>query len=163
MVGEIAVICQNKKAFAGIIQAANGIDAFLEALEEFHYRFAAFGIKDRGDYVLRFVEGVIDEVFGSFENLAIDFDLVGFEVGLRSQFRNSFTIDGNAAGNDEIFGFTTAGDASVGENFLKAFFRHQFVGFRGWGIRFPQARVRAVRAWEVRIHPAPYVRVLRIP
>src|SRR5690348_5524896 len=78
----------------------------------------------RSDDVLRLVECVINEVLRSLEALAVDLHVIHRKIGLAAEFRDSMSIDGNAAGDNQFFRLSAAGDTGVSEQFLEAFFRH---------------------------------------
>lgn len=123
-IGEIAVVGEKEEALAEVIQPADRVDTFAHTFEELHHCFAAFGIKDGGDDVLRFVERVVRKMFGHAKDVAVYFHLIRGEVCFRTKFGDGLAVDRDVAGDDEFFGLAAAGDSGVGEDFLEAFFRH---------------------------------------
>ncbi len=65
--GEGTIVGHEEQTFAGIVEAANRIDAFGLLGEEIHDGGAAFGIADGGDITFRLVEEEIDEGLGRFK------------------------------------------------------------------------------------------------
>lgn len=121
LLGEGAVVGEKEKAFGGVVEAADGIDARGEVTEKLQDGGAAFGVAGGGDVAFRLVEHEIDGRLGGVDGFAVNGDGVGGEVGFGAEFGDDFAVDGDAAGEDEFFGFAARGDAGGGEEFLKAF------------------------------------------
>jgi hypothetical protein len=118
--GEGAVVGEEEEAFAGVVEAAYGIDAFGERAEELHYGGAAFGIADSGDVAFGFVEHEVEEALGWLDGFAVDADGVGVGIGFGAEFGDDLAVEGDAAGGDDFLGFAAGGDAGGGEDFLEA-------------------------------------------
>jgi len=118
--GEGAVVGEEEEAFAGVIEAADGIDAFRERAEELHYGGAAFGVADGGDVAFGFVEHEIEEALGGLDRFAVDADGVRVGIAFGAEFGDDLAVEGDAAGGDDLFGFAAGGDAGGGEDFLEA-------------------------------------------
>lgn len=119
LLGEGAVVGEQEQAFAGVIEAADGIDALPEMAEELHDGGTAFGVGDGGDVAFGFVQQEIDEAL-RLERFSVDSDCVGGRVGFAAEFGDGFAVDSDAARGDELFGFAAGGKAGSGEDFLKA-------------------------------------------
>jgi len=70
--GEGAVVGEEEEAFAGVVEAADRVDAFGEWTEELHYGGAAFGIADGGDVAFGFVEHEVDRALSGFDGFVVD-------------------------------------------------------------------------------------------
>ena len=75
--GEGAIVGEEEETFAGVVEAADGIDALGKIAEELHDGGAAFGIADGGDVAFRFVQQKIDETLRAVEGFAVNADGVG--------------------------------------------------------------------------------------
>ena len=117
---EGAIVGEEEEAFAGVVEAANGIDAFGERAEELHDGGAAFRIADGGDVAFGLVEHEIEEALGRLDGFAVDGDGVGVGIGFGAEFGDDLAVEGDAAGGDDFFGFAAGGDAGGGEDFLEA-------------------------------------------
>jgi len=118
--GEGAVVGEEEKAFARVVEAPDGIDTFRERAEELHDGGAAFGVADGGDVAFGFVEHEIEKALGGFDGFAVDGDGVGFGIGFGAEFGDDLAVEGDAAGRDDFFGFAAGGHASGGKDFLEA-------------------------------------------
>lgn len=79
--GQGAVVGEEEKTFAGVVETADGVNAFGKIAEELHDGGATFGIADRGDVAFGFVHQEIDETLRARERLAVDGDGVGGGIG----------------------------------------------------------------------------------
>jgi hypothetical protein len=118
--GEGTIVGKEKKPFAGVVEAANGVDTLGEFTEELHDGGASFGIADGGDVAFRFVQQKIDETLRAAKGFAVDADGVGLRVGFGSLLGDDLAVKRDAAGGDDPFGFAAGGDAGGGEDFLEA-------------------------------------------
>src|SRR5581483_380346 len=62
--GHVAVVGEKEQDFAEVIEAADGIDARGNALDEIHHGGAAFGVGDGGDVALGLVKENVDVLLG---------------------------------------------------------------------------------------------------
>ena len=126
---ELAVIGEQQQAFAGVVETANREDAFLHATQQMHDGLAAFGVGDGGDHFARLVQRDVDQLLGSLQQLAVHFDVVAGQVGFGAELGEDLPVDADASGLDQFFGFAAAGDTSLRQDFLEAFFRHVRTSF----------------------------------
>jgi hypothetical protein len=117
--GEGAVVGEEEEAFAGVVEAADGIDALGERAEKLHDGGAALGIRDGGYVAFGFVEHEVEEALGRLDGFAIDADGVSIGIGLGAEFGDDLAVEGDAARGDDLFGFAAGGDAGGGEDFLE--------------------------------------------
>ena len=103
--GEGAIVGEEEEAFAGVVEAADGIDAFCKRAEELHDGGAAFGIADGGDVAFGLVEHEIDRALRGLDGFAIDGDGVGIGIGFGAEFGDDLAIERDAAGGDDFFSF----------------------------------------------------------
>ena len=115
-----AVVGEEEEAFAGVVKAADGIDAFREWAEKLHDGGAAFGIADGGDVAFGLVEHEVDGALGGLDGFAVDEDGVGVGIGFGAEFGDDLAVEGDAAGGDDFFGLAAGSDAGGGEDFLEA-------------------------------------------
>ncbi|HXR33885.1 MAG TPA: hypothetical protein VN830_09265 [Verrucomicrobiae bacterium] len=118
--GEIAIVGKKDEAGVGVIEGADGIDAFGKAAEEIAEGAAAFGIGKGGNNFWRFVEEEIDVIFFGFDEAAGGFDLVFGGIGFGAEFGDDDAVDADLAGEDKFLGVASGGDAGVGDYFLEA-------------------------------------------
>jgi hypothetical protein len=119
-IGELAVVGDNEKALAHVIETANGVEALLHLVEELHHRGAALGVLDRGDEAAGLVENEVAVALGALEQLAVYADVVAAGVGLGAQHGDHLAVDLHAALLDHALGAAAAGDTGSGENLLEA-------------------------------------------
>ena len=117
---EIAIVGEKDEAGVGVVEGADGINAFGKAAEEIAKCAAALGIGEGGDDFGRFVEDEVDVIFFGFDEAAGGFDLVLGGIGLGAELGDYLAVDANLAGKDELFGVAARGDAGVGDYFLEA-------------------------------------------
>lgn len=128
-IGEVAIIGKQQEAFGVIIETADGVNALLDALEVVGDGGAALGVAHGGDDAVGLVHGEVEEMAGRVEEFAVDLDVIGGEVGFGAESGDGLAIDANAALEDHFLGVAAAGDAGLGDDFLKAF-EGQLGGFR---------------------------------
>src|SRR4030095_4400886 len=117
---EVAVVGHEEKAFAGVVETANGIEPFFAIGDKFHDGGAAFGIADRGDVAFRFAEHVVDQLLGALELLAVHADLIGGGIGFLALFGDDDAVYGDAACGDDFFSFAAGGKPGGGGGVLQA-------------------------------------------
>lgn len=61
LLGQVAVVGEEQEAFAGVVEATDGVDALGQIAEELHDGGATFGVGDGGDVAFRLVQQEIDE------------------------------------------------------------------------------------------------------
>jgi len=120
-VGELAIVGDNEKALAHVIEASDGVEALLHLVEELHHRGAALGILDRGNKAAGLVEDEVAVALGTLEQLAVHADVVAGGVGLGAQHSDHLAVDLNAALLDHGLGAAAAGDSGGSKDFLEAF------------------------------------------
>ncbi len=90
-----------------------------KAAEEIAKSFAAFGIGEAGDDFGRLVEKEIDLPLlfaGDFPSGDLDFVCGG--IRFAAEFANDFAVYADLAGEDELFGVATGGNAGASDDFL---------------------------------------------
>jgi len=118
--GEIAIVGEKDEAGVGVVEGADGINAFGKAAQEIAKGAAALGIGEGGDDFGRFVEKEIDVIFFGFDEAAGGFDLVLGGIGLGAEFGDDLAVDAHLARENELLGVAARGDAGVGDDFLEA-------------------------------------------
>jgi len=129
LVGEFAIISHQQEAFAEIVEATDGVEAFARLGEKLHDGGPTFGIADRGDVALGFVEDEVAMALGTLEELAIDTNMIAGGVGFAAELSNDLSIDLNTTGGDEFFRMAATGDAGLRKDLLQAF---EDSGSFGW-------------------------------
>ena len=81
-----------KETFAGVIEAAYGIDALGKIAEELHDSGAAFGIADGGDVAFGLVEKEIDETFCALDGFSIQTNYIRERVGFGALLGDYFAV-----------------------------------------------------------------------
>jgi hypothetical protein len=119
--GEVTVIGHENEARNGVFEIAYGVDALGKATKKIAERFAPFGISERGDNFGRLVEEEINVAFIGIDGTTSSFDFVFGGICFGAEFGDNFAVDADLAGEDELFGVSTGGDAGTGDDFLKAF------------------------------------------
>jgi hypothetical protein len=120
LVGQFAVVGHQQQTLAEVIEAANGINAFLDLCEEFHHRGPVLGIAHGGDEALGLVEHEVAQALRALQELAVDANVIANRVGLGAEFGHDFAVDLYTSFGDQFFGVAAAGDAGLGEDFLEA-------------------------------------------
>lgn len=121
-IGEIAVVGEEQETARMVFEAADGKDAFANAVEKIADAAAAFGIAHGGDDLRGLMEHDVDELGRGLEKLAGNFDVVAGGVGLGAQLSDEAAVDGDEAGRDHLFGVASRGEAGASDDFLQAFF-----------------------------------------
>ena len=121
LLGEGAIVGEEEKPLAGVVEAADGIDAGGEIAEELHDGGTSFGIVDGGNVAFGFIQHEIDRRLDGLDGFAVNGDGVGVGIGFGAEFGDDLAVDGDAAGGDEFLGFAARGNAGGGEDFLEAF------------------------------------------
>jgi hypothetical protein len=134
LVGQFAIVGDEEKAFAEVVEAADRIKTLTRLGEEFHDGGSAFGIADGGDVTLGLVEHEVALALGAMDELAVDADVVAMGIGFAAEFGDNFAVDLDASLGDEFFGVTAARDTRLGEDFLEAL---EFGGRLRGGLLFP--------------------------
>ncbi len=121
LLGERAVVGEEEQSFAGVVEAADGIDALGKIFEKLHDGGAAFGIGDGSDVAFGLVQKEVDKTLRRSEGAAIDADFVGEGIGLSALLGDDLAVESDAAVGDDLLGLATGSDAGSGEDFLEAF------------------------------------------
>jgi len=120
--GEVAVVGEEDEPGGGVFEIADGIDAIRKSTKKITQSFAAFGIGERGDDFGRLVKEKVDVARGSAGDFASGgFDLIAGGVGFGAEFGDSFAVDADLAGEDELLGVTTGSDTGASDDLLKTF------------------------------------------
>ena len=127
-IGEFAVVGQQQQAFAGVIQATDGVDAGPDPVQQVHHRGAMFGIFQRGDVSLGLVHQQVDMPLRAVQQLSVDANVVVLGVGLAAQFRDHLPVDRHQSAGDQLLCLAAGGDAGGGDDFLQAFSGHEDSG-----------------------------------
>jgi hypothetical protein len=98
---EVAIVGEQEKPFAGLIEPADGVDALFNVWDEIQCEAASCGIEIGAQDAARFVEEPINGPF-EFDGMAIDGDggVGGIDFG--AEIAENGAIDGDAAGADEF-------------------------------------------------------------
>ena len=94
---QVAVIGEQQQAFAGVVEASDGIHADANAMQQIHDRGPALGIADRGDVSLGLVHQQVNVVLGAVQQLAVDANVVNVDVGLGAEFGDDLSVDRDQA------------------------------------------------------------------
>lgn len=128
-VGKVAIVGEEQQPLGMIIEAADGVDALPDAAQMLNDSGAALGIVHGRHHAVGLVHGQIEKLAGGVEELAVDLDVIGGEVGLGAKLGDGFAVDADTAFEDHFLGVAAAGDAGLGDDLLEAFERH-LGGFR---------------------------------
>ena len=115
---QVAVVGEQQQTFAHVIEAADGKDALLDALEQIHHRGTALGIADGGHVSLGLVHRKIDVALGTAQQLAVDANLIQARIGLGAGLGDGMSVDGDQAGGDQLLGLAPRGQSCRGQNLL---------------------------------------------
>lgn len=63
----------------------------------------------------------VDVARSGSDHAARGFDFIGGRVGFGAKFSDSFAVDPDLAGEDELFRMTARSDAGAGDDLLEAF------------------------------------------
>lgn len=119
--GEVAIVGHEDQAGSGVLEIADGINAFGETAKKIAERFSAFGIGEGGNDFGRFVEKEIDRAWGGFDEAAGGFDFVGGGIGFGAKLGDGLAVDADLAGKDELFSVAARSDTGARDDFLQAF------------------------------------------
>ena len=155
LVGHFAVVGYEQQALAHVVEAADRVESLAHLGEELHDGGAAFGIADCSDEAFGLIEHEVAVPFGTLQELAVDANVVVSGIGLGAQLGDNLAVHLDATLRNELFGMTPAGDAGLGEDFLKAIelggrrlLRASFFsggGFGGFGSRLPPCAPRLLK------------------
>jgi hypothetical protein len=127
-IGEFAVVGEQKQPFAGVVEAAHGIDPRPHPVEQIHDRRTMFGIVERGDVSLGLVHQQINMALGPLQEFAVDADVIHRRISLASQFGDDQPVYGHESAGDDLLCFAARGNSGSGDNFLQTFSGHRRVG-----------------------------------
>jgi len=127
-IGEFSVVGEQEQPFAGVVEAAHGIDARAHPVEQIHDRRTVFGIVERGDVSLGLVHQQINMALGALEEFAVDADVIHCRIRFASQFGDDQPVYGHESARDDLLCFAARGNSGSGDNFLQAFSGHRRVG-----------------------------------
>lgn len=131
--GEVAVAGEEDEAGGVFIEAADGSKVAQGWGQELGDDGTTALVGGGGDVALGFVEDDGD-FFGGSDDVAVYGDDLAF-IDLGAEFGDEFSVHGDAAFENHLFGFAATGDAAAGDVFVKAHGGGQFrsvVGCR-WG------------------------------
>src|SRR6185437_2998675 len=124
-----------------IIKPTHGINSLLHAMQQIEHRGSSLRIARRAHHVIRFIKCDVDEMPGLVNQLAIDLDVIAFDVSLRAKLGDNLAIDRNAAFQNELLGLPPRSHAGSRNDFLQTFFSHYSCSdsvpassSAGWGI-----------------------------
>jgi hypothetical protein len=118
LVRQFAVIRDEQKSLAQIVEPTDGVQALAGLREELHDRRPPFGIADRGHIALRLVEHEVPMTLRSLQQFAIDPDMIAARIGFAAKFRHHRSIHLNAAGRDQLFSMAPARNSGFSEDLL---------------------------------------------
>lgn len=133
-VGEVAVVGEEESAFAVPVEAADGVDAGHAFGEEVGDDGAVGGVIEAGDVA----DGFVEEDVGAFglpaDGFSVDFDAGAARGDFGAEGIDDATVNGDAALEDEFFGFAAAAVSGEAEVALEAngilVFVHELCGVR---------------------------------
>ena len=115
---ECAIICEQKKPFARVVEAANRIQTLRLISEKFHYSGSTFGISRGCNVTFGLVQQKINEARPSADRAAINTNRIVRRISFGAKFGDNRTINANVACADEFLGFPARCHAGCGKNFL---------------------------------------------
>ena len=89
-------------------------------VHQLHDGGAMLRVDERGDIAARLVEHVVLLLLWTFEELAVDADVILPRVGFGAELGDGGAVDLHTAFEDDLLGFAAAGDAGLGEDLLEA-------------------------------------------
>jgi hypothetical protein len=116
---DFAVVGKEQQALGGPIEAPHGHDTLRNG-HQFHDRAAVAFVRRGCDVAGGLVEHDV-AASGVRDQLAVDFDLLGFGVNLRAEFGDDATIDAHAPVDNHCFSTPARGDATRGQDALQTF------------------------------------------
>jgi len=120
LVGQFAVIGDQQKTFAQVVQATDRVEALASLGKKLHDRRAALGIAHRRHVALGLIQHEITMPLRPLQKFPIYPDVIAPRIRFASQFCDHRAIHLNAAGRDQLFRVAAARDSRFGENLLQA-------------------------------------------
>lgn len=117
--GQFAIVGDENQPLGVFIESTHGKESRVARRDQIDHTAAARGIGRRAEKPGRFVDEVID-LFGDFEFLAVDRNLLDLGIHLRPQ-RSHDPVDGHPPGCDQFLTGTARTETSGGEELLQAF------------------------------------------
>lgn len=142
--GERAVVGEEDKAFAVLVETADGEESAEAFGDEVENASPTLRVAVRAKRVFRLVEGEVNR-FRFRERFAVDADPLFVRENADAEFRNDDAVELDASFLDELFALASASVSGRGENFLQAvseFFGERVVGVGGFRFFDRSRRVR---------------------
>src|SRR4051812_19028695 len=118
LVREVAVVRDQERSLGVVIEAADRVDALVDAHEVLRDGRTALGIGERGDGRRGLVEQEIDLVLRLGDDAAVHADDIVRGVGFGAELANDRAVQLDAALLDELLRLPPRSDAGVREDFL---------------------------------------------
>ena len=119
--GEIAIVGEKNQSRGGVIEAADGIDAFRQAAQKIAQRLAAFGVGHGGHDFRRLIQQDVHVALFRGDHPARGFDPIGRGVGFRAQLGDHVAVHAHLAADDQLLGVAPRRDARARDYFLQSF------------------------------------------
>jgi len=116
--GEIAVVCEEERPFRLEIEPADmqdGVDPRKVVLEG----RTPFRIEEGGDHPLGLVEEEEEGLRLPGKGTSVHKDILGRGVDARSRLGHDLPVNGDGAGGDQLFGFSSGGHSAMGEKLVE--------------------------------------------
>jgi hypothetical protein len=120
LVGQFAVVGDQQKTLAQVVEATDRVEALAGLGEKLHDGRAALGIADGGHISLRLVKHEVTMTLRPLQKLAIDPDVIAACVGFAAKFCDHGAVHLDTAGGDQLFSVAPARDSRFGEDLLQA-------------------------------------------
>ena len=119
LAGELAVVGEEEESGGVAVETADRIDTFAAgAVDKHHDGLAFLRVVDGGDITFRLVHQEVTFGFGAEGLTAVGDDVAGLH--LIAHLGDNLTVDLDASSLNELVGFTTAANSSVGDIFVEA-------------------------------------------
>jgi hypothetical protein len=102
--GELAVAGEQDESTCGVIEAADGENAFRSTAQKMAQSFTAFGIGHGGNDLRRLVQDDVNKFVADFCDATGNFDAIVLGIGLRAELGDNFAVDAHLAAANQFFG-----------------------------------------------------------
>ena len=118
MIGKIAVVRQEQQTPRGAVQPSYGIDPRRYVRQQRQHRRPVLFVRRRGDIARRFVERIIDRLFGGVHRFSVHDDNVAFLHVVAGRFHNG-SVDLHFACQGQLVRLSAGTDAGLGDVFIQ--------------------------------------------